>query len=218
MIETAVRNEVAARVLKQNALFTATVVSDEDVRRRRLGVGAFTRLELLRAAYWLPVDEPVQLRELRAHDAKQLRRAGHAFAEVERGTSVVRRAVAPVRDMTAIIDVVGRPSDAHLECAVRRASIFAPLCSRVVRLKDVSSVNAALCDEFPSSAALAARWGVAILDGDDHVLVTAPSFVIRRHNHHRWWLAEIVYASLRAASGVSQSRGFSSNRATAEAI
>lgn len=157
----------------------------EVARRRAQRVGSFTEMDVLDALMGLPAGLPVALNELTGAERAVVNRAPAGAIE-HRGGEVVRRAVAPVSVLFALVAA----NDWH--AGLKRAGRFAPFCARAMLLP-------ALPPDWDDARTQASYFGIGIctfVDAQLRMFVTPRPYVRRRHSPAQWWFAEEAYRQI----------------------
>jgi hypothetical protein len=157
----------------------------EVARRRGHGVGSFTEIEMLDALMGLPIGSPISWNELTNAERALVDRAPSGAIE-RRGGQVVRRAVAPLSVLFAVVAA----NDWH--AGLRRAGQFAPFCARAMLLP-------ALPADWEDARTQASYFGIGVgmfVDGQLRMLVTPRPYVRKRHTPAQWWFAEEAYRQI----------------------
>ena len=157
----------------------------EVARRRAHGVGSFTEIEMLDALMGLPVGLPLSRYELTNAERSLVDRAPSGAME-RRGGQVVRRAVAPLSVLFAVVAA----NDWHV--GLRRAGQFAPFCARAMLLP-------ALPADWEDASTQASYFGIGVcmfVDAQLRMLVPPRPYVRKRHTPAQWWFAEEAYRQI----------------------
>jgi hypothetical protein len=157
----------------------------EVARRRAQGVGSFTQIEVLDALMGLPVGLPISWHELTDAERALVDRAPGGAIE-RRGGQVVRRAVAPVSVLFAVV------AANDWRVGLRRAGQFAPFCVRAMLLP-------ALPADWEDARTQASYFGIGactFVDAQLRMLVTPRPYVRKRHTPAQWWFAEEAYRQI----------------------
>lgn len=157
----------------------------EVARRRSQRVGSFTEMDVLDVLMGLPAGLPIARTELTDLERALVDRAPGGAIE-HRGGEVVRRAVAPVSVLFALVAA----NDWH--AGLKRAARFAPFCARAMLLP-------ALPPDWDDARTQASYFGIGIytfVDAQLRMLITPRPYVRRRHTPAQWWFAEEAYRQL----------------------
>lgn len=179
-------------VLGRSAAVMYRLDAEESRRRREVGLGTITRMDLLDLLLSLPHECPVPCGSLTGRERHLLRSLPAGSVETVNGT-VIRRAVIPLTVELAAV----RANDWRR--GLEQASLFSPFCSRAVVLGRVPGDTDALLVE-------AAYYGVGVVvakAGEVQVLADPEPFSRQGHKAAGWWFAEEVYAQVsgQAAGG-----------------
>jgi hypothetical protein len=157
----------------------------EVARRGAQRVGSFTEIDILDALMGLPAGLPVAPNELTDAERALVDRAPGGAIE-RRGGQVVRRAVAPVSVLFAVVAA----NDWH--SGLKRAGRFAPFCARAMLLP-------ALPADWDDARTQASYFGTGIcvfVDAQLRMLVTPRPYARKRHTPAQWWFAEEAYRQI----------------------
>lgn len=157
----------------------------EVARRRTQRVGSFTEMDVLDVLMGLPEGLPVALNELTDAERALMDRAPGGAIE-HRGEEVVRRAVAPVSVLFALVAA----NDWHV--GLKRAGRFAPFCARAMLLPELPM-------DWDDARTQASYFGIGIctfVDAQLRMLITPRPYVRRRHTPAQWWFAEDAYRQI----------------------
>lgn len=154
----------------------------EVARRRAQRVGSFIEIEMLDVLMGLPVGLPIARNELTDPERTLVDRAPRGSIE-HRGGQVVRRAVAPVSVLFAVVAA----NDWH--AGLKRAGQFAPFCARAMLLPVLPA-------DWEDARTQASYFGIGIcifVDAQLRMPLTPRPYVRKRHTPAQWWFAEEVY-------------------------
>lgn len=175
----------AVRILGRPAAVMYRADAGEFRRRRDVGLGAISRLDLLDVLLAMPHGYPVPFESLAMHERHLLGVLPPGSVDLEPG-SVIRRVTVPLKVDLAVVPAV------DWRRGLDQASLFAPFCSRAVVLARVPADAGHLLIE-------AAYYGIGVAvarDGDIEVLAEPQPFRRQRHKAAGWWFAEQVYAEI----------------------
>jgi hypothetical protein len=156
--------------------------TDEQLRRRDVGLGAVCSLALLDALMSLPAWEPVRLDDLSNHVHRQVTSAPRGVVEID-GTWVRRLLTPP---LTVVAAVVRATKWRH---ALRRAERFTPFAQRLMVLDRVPATKLT----WEASIAGVGVW--ALVDGQTHEVCPPAPYVRRYWKAAGWRFAEHAYAA-----------------------
>jgi hypothetical protein len=167
-------------------------VNDGEWRRReRVGLGGVTGLDVLDGLLGLPLGVPVAVQALTGRERRLVNRLPEGVVEQRDGVLV--RWAEPVVEV-ALAVVFARSWSTGLVAA----SVFASYCARlmVLRSRPVDEVSVGVQASYYGV-------GVAVVAGDDHLMLVAPEPVAdRRVTAAGWWFAEEIYQQLRTGAGL----------------
>ncbi|MGW5454717.1 hypothetical protein [Nocardia sp. NPDC003979] len=157
-------------------------------RRRRLRLGAVTRLDLLDVVMNLPVGLPISVGDLTSRERRIIGQAPAGVVEVE-GGYYVRRARAPISARLAVV------ASRTWQEGLRSAGRFAPFCSRAMLLRSIPT-------DLAEAQLQASFFGIGICVSDAsglRTLVEPQLYVRQRHSCGQWLFAEKLYEKTSAS-------------------